>query len=113
MNTSGWMLNCPRVVGLALEPHVVRGDDGDPRGDGVFHHRALTIWKDLSQVRGSRAVKATVILGQAWGAHHVAEVLSLISSEKKREGEIPLGRNHAGVKRVKAQHGILYFVCRM
>ena len=36
MNTSGWMLNCPRVVGLALEPHVVRGDDGDPRGDGMF-----------------------------------------------------------------------------
>ena len=81
MNTSGWMLNCPRVVGLALEPHVVRGDDGDPRGDGVFLHRALTIWADLSQVRRSRAVMETVILGQAWGAHHRGRVVVALTSQ--------------------------------
>ena len=67
-------LNCPRVVGLALGPHVERGEDLDPRGDGMFHHRALTIWADLSQVRWSRAVMETVILGQAWGAHHRGRV---------------------------------------
>ena len=38
-------------VGLVHEPHVERGEDLDPRGDGMFHHRALTIWADLSQVR--------------------------------------------------------------
>ena len=67
-------------VGRILGPHVVGGEDLDPRsGDGMFHHRALTIWADLSQVRGSRAVIATVILGQAWGAHHRGRVgVSLI-----------------------------------
>ena len=73
-------LNCPRVVGLVLEPHE-RGDDGDPRGDGVFHHRALTIWADLSQVRWSRAVMSTVILGQAWGAHHRGRVGVSLTSQ--------------------------------
>ena len=61
-------------VGLVLGPHVDRGEDLDPRGDGVFQHRALTIWADLPQVRWSRAVIATVILGQAWGAHHWGRV---------------------------------------
>ena len=61
-------------VGLVLKPHVDRGVGLDPRGDGMFHHRALTIWADLSQVRWSRAVIATVILGQAWGAHHRGRV---------------------------------------
>ena len=73
-------------VGRILGPHVVGGEDLDPRGDGVFHHRALTIWADLSQVRWSRAVIATVILGQAWGYITGAE-LGLLSppEHEKRE----------------------------
>ena len=67
-------------VGLALEPHE-RGDDVDPRGDGMFCRRALTIWADLSQVRGSQAVIATVILGQAWGAHHRGRVGVSLTSQ--------------------------------
>ena len=65
------------VLNLVLvEQHcnVVGGEDLDPLGDGMFHGRALTIWADLSQVRWSRAVIATVILGQAWGAHHRGRV---------------------------------------
>ena len=85
MNTSGWKLNCPRVVGLVLEPHE-RGDDGDPRGDGMFRRRALTIWADLSQVRWSRAVMSTVILGQAWGAHHRGRVGVSLTSQAQAQG---------------------------
>ena len=68
-------------VGLVHEPHVERGEDLDPRGDGMFCRRALTIWADLSQVRWSRAVIATVILGQAWGAHHRGRVGVSLTSQ--------------------------------
>ena len=68
-------------VGRILGPHVVGGEDLDPRGDGMFHHRALTIWADLSQVRWSRAVMETVILGQAWGAHHRGRVGVALTSQ--------------------------------
>ena len=68
-------------VGRILGPHVVGGEDLDPLGDGMFHGRALTIWADLSQVRWSRAVIATVILGQAWGAHHRGRVGVALTSQ--------------------------------
>ena len=68
-------------VGRILGPHVVGGEDLDPLGDGMFHHRALTIWADLSKVRGSLAVMSTVILGQAWGAHHRGRVGVSLTSQ--------------------------------
>ena len=74
-------------VGRILGPHVVGGEDLDPLGDGMFHGRALTIWADLSQVRWSQAVMETVILGQAWGARHGAEVGSLPQHSDMRKRE--------------------------
>ena len=73
-------------VGRILGPHVVGGEDLDPLGDGMFHGRALTIWADLSQVRRSRAVMETVILGQVWG-HITGAELGLLSppEHEKRE----------------------------